>query len=311
MLSRTASSLYWMGRYMERAEFTAQLVEATLRLDTLSPRPAGADAWASALNVASADLGFQATGDTLSALTVSRYLTLARENPSSIRSCIDAARTNARAVRTALTREAWLAINRAWMGLRDRSSPGGAQATLSLVEEVKAEARGFEGALHRMLRNESNFFIALGTAVERSDNTARLLDVKYHLLLPEGERVGGAVDRDQWTAILQTVSAVTAYRWLYREGLKPWLVAELLVLRAELPRSLVASNEQIVALLNRISQRTGRQGEADRLARLGLSRLRHANADGVFQTGLHEFLQDHISRNAELDRAIAQQFRFA
>ncbi|MFW2829705.1 alpha-E domain-containing protein [Sphingomonas sp. ID0503] len=311
MLSRTASSLYWMGRYMERAEFTAQLVEATLRLDALSPRPAGAEAWASALHVASSDLGFQATGDPLSPLSVNRYLTLARENPSSIRSCIEAARTNARAVRTALTREAWLAINRAWMGLRDRSSPGGAQATLALVEDVKAEARGFEGALHRMLRNEANYFISLGQAIERSDNTARLLDVKYHLLLPEGEQVGGTVDRDQWTAILQTVSAVTAYRWLYREGLQPWLVAELLILRPEMPRSLVASAEHIVSLLNRLSQRLGRQGEADRLAKARHTRLRQATTDGVFQSGLHEFLQAHVARNAELDAAIVQQFRFS
>ena len=310
MLSRTAASLYWLGRYMERAEFTAQLVEATLRLDALSPRPAGPNAWHSSLIVASAEPGFAATGETLTPASVARFLTLSRDNPSSIRSCIERARSNARAVRTALTREAWLTVNRAWMSLRDRATPGGAQTTLALVEEVKAEARGFEGALHRMLRNESNFFVSLGAAIERADNTARLLDVKYHLLLPEGERVGGPVDRDQWTTILGCVSAVTAYRWLYRDGLQPWLVAELLVLRPELPRSLTASVEQIVGLLTRIGQRIGRQGEADRLARQCQSKLRHMTIDTLFQGGLHEYLTGFIDKNNALDAAIAQQFRF-
>jgi len=311
MLSRTASSLYWLGRYVERAEFTAQLLEATIRLDALSPRPAGSAAWESALKVASVDVLFGNTGEAITPLNVSRYLTLARENPSSIRSCLDAARTNARAVRTALSREAWAAINRAWMELRDRASPGGAQATLNLAEEIKAGSRGFEGALHRMLRNESNWFIRLGSAVERAENTARLLDVKYHLLLPPGEEVGGAVDRDQWTTILQTVSAVTAYRWLYREGLKPWHVAELLVLRTELPRSLAASTEELVNLLNALGKRIGKQGEADRLARNRQGKLRQMSIDALFQGGLHEYLSGFIGENARLDQAIANQFRFA
>ncbi len=171
--------------------------------------------------VASAEVGFAETGETLSPSSVARYLTLADENESSIRNCLRNARTNARAVRTALSREAWETVNRAWTGVRDRSSPGGTQATLHLIDQVKAEARGFEGALHRMLRNEASWFIRLGAAIERADNSARLLDVKYHLLLPEGAEVGGAIDRDQWTTILHTVSAVTAYRWLYREGLQP------------------------------------------------------------------------------------------
>jgi len=311
MLSRTALNLYWMGRYVERAEFTARLLEATIRLDSLAPHPAGAAAWTSALAVATADHGFAQTGDSISPLNVSRYLALEQGNPSSIRCCLDTARTNARAVRTALSREAWEAINRAWMNIRGRTSPGGAQATLNLVDQVKAEARGFEGALHRMLHNEPSWFIRLGAAIERADNSARLLDVKYHLLLPEGAEVGGAIDRDQWTTILHTVSAVTAYRWLYREGLKPWLVAELLILRSELPRSLAASVEEIVTLLTSLSKRSGKQGEADRLARHRLSALRQTNIEQIVQGGLHEYLQTFVADNVKLDQAIAQQFRFA
>lgn len=310
MLSRTAASLYWIGRYVERAEFTAQLVEATLRLDQLAANPAGNEAWASALAVASADSSFAAGEDMTSPRAVARYLLLAPGNPSSIRSCIEAARTNARAVRTALSREAWISINRAWMALQGRKRLDDTTTVLALIEEVKADARGFEGALNRMLRNEARFFIALGAAIERADGTARLLDVKYHLLLPAGERVGGAIDRDQWTSILRTVSAVTAYRWLYREGLKPWLVAELLVLRDELPRSLIASMKQAVEQLTRIGQRTGSQGEADRLARRQRNEMQQIDAEMLIQGGLHEYLQQFVGQLAVLDRAIAQQFRF-
>jgi uncharacterized alpha-E superfamily protein len=311
MLSRTASSLYWLGRYVERAEFTANLVEATLRLDALAVRPAGIEAWSSALAVAGASGAFTATGAREEPAEISCYLLLSSDNPSSIRSCIDAARRNARAVRTALSREAWLSINRLWIELGARECDHQAHSILAYVEEIKANACGFEGALHRMLRSEAQFFIALGAAVERANGTARLLDVKYHLLLPKGERVGGAVDRDQWTGILHAVSAATAYRWLYKEGRAPWHVAELLVLRGELPRSLTASIQQVVALLTNISQRTGQQGEADRLARRQLGLLRGTTASCLIHDGLHEYLLRFLSDLVSLDQAIAHQFRFA
>jgi len=310
MLSRTAASLYWLGRYVERAEFTAQLVEATLRLDQLAARPAGSDAWTSALAVAGSAAGFAATGQPIEPAAVAHHLLLSTTNPGSIRACVDAARHNARAVRTALSREAWISINRAWIDVREHRSLDDSQAILALVEDVKSDARAFEGALNRMLQNEARALIALGTAVERANGTARLLDVKYHLLLPEGEPVGGVVDRDQWTGILRTVSAVTAYRWLYRDGLKPWLVAEFLILRDELPRSLMNSVERIVTLLNRIGQRTGRQGEADRLARRCRQKMRGTSSEALFQGGLHEYLGRFIADIGALDRAISQQFRF-
>jgi uncharacterized alpha-E superfamily protein len=310
MLSRTAASLYWLGRYIERAEFTGRLIEATMRLDLLSARPAGDGAWESALAVVVAEDGFWFTGEPVTPEAVTRHLALSSANSSSIRSCLDAARNNAKSVRTALTREAWESINRAWLSVRDCQASGGAKAALSMVERLKAEVRGFEGALHRMLRNEASFFVRLGAAIERADNTARLIEVKYHLLLPEGEKVGGPIDRDQWTTILHTVSAVTAYRWLYREGLKPGHVVDLLVLRTEMPRSIAASSDEVVQLLNSIARRTGRQGEADRLARVRQLMLGRSTVNGIIGSGLHEFLRGFIVENARLDQAISQQFRF-
>ncbi|HEX8415778.1 MAG TPA: alpha-E domain-containing protein [Sphingomicrobium sp.] len=312
MLSRTAANLYWIGRYMERAEFTTRLIDATLRLSSLSyGANAATAAWESALAVVGrgpAPGEKPAPGAT--AFNVCRTLALDENDPNSIRACFAKARDNARSARNVITAEVWEAINLAWLDVRDRTSPGGVQTTLNMVHSLKASSRGFDGALVRMLRHESFWFMRLGSAIERGDNTARLLDVKYYLLLPETEKVGGALDRDQWTAILQTVSARNAYRLLYQEGLKPWLVADMLLFRDELPRSVIGASAEVVDLLAALGARTGRQGEADRQARLRHSQLMETDIDKVFSNGLHEFLKHYIAENNQVDAAISQQFRF-
>ena len=160
------------------------------------------------------------------------------------------------------------------------------------------------------LRNQVALLIRLGQAVERADNTARLLDVKYHILLPEGESVGGVVDRDQWTTILQTVSAVTAYRWLYSDGLTPASVIDLLLSRTEMPRSLAAASEEVVDVLGLLARNTGRHGEADRMARARVARIGRTRTGEVIVSGLHQHLQAFIAENAQLHAAIGRQFTF-
>ena len=310
LLSRTASSLYWLGRYIERADFMVRIIEATVRLDVLSSRPAGEVAWSSALTVTETDADFAKSGAALTQNQVVKFLTLDTSHPGSVVRCLSRARDNARAVRTALSREAWTAINRAWLVFENRAGVGGTAATLNLVEAVKNETRGFEGAVHRMLRNQATWFVRLGQAIERADNTARLLDVKYHILLPEGERVGGVVDRDQWTTILQTVSAVTAYRWLYSDGLRSANVIDLLITRPEMPRSLAASVEEVVDILGDLAKRTGSHGEADRMARMRAARTGRTRSSEVIASGLHQYLQAFIAENAQLHGAIGRQFRF-
>ena len=307
MLSRTASSLYWLGRYVERADFIARLVEATVRLDNLSTRPAGEAAWRSALAVTDAEEAFAETDGRES---VARFLLTDRSHPGSIASCLGMARNNAKAVRTALTRDAWTAINRAWLLFERRGQVADAADALVLAEEVKDAARGFEGAIGRMLRNQTTWFLKLGHAVERADDTARLLDVKYHILLPAGEPVGGVVDRDQWTTILHTVSAVTAYRWLYSDGLKPANVIDLLLARPEMPRSLAASVEEVVELLGLLARRTGAHGEADRMARARSMRVARTRTGDVIVAGLHEHLEAFIRENDQIHAAVGRQFRF-
>jgi uncharacterized alpha-E superfamily protein len=310
MLSRTASSLYWLGRYVERADFVARLVEATARLDTLSSRPAGEAAWQSALAVTDNEAAFAATGAQAGQTEVACFLTVDSANPGSVVRCLEMARMNAKAVRTALSREAWTAINRAWLSFAHRPEQCVLADTLHMAEAVQNECRGFEGAVHRMLRNQATGFIRLGSAVERADNTARLVDVKYHLLLPEGEVVGGVLDRDQWTTILQTVSAVTAYRWLYSEGLTIANVVDLLLARVEMPRSLAASAEEVVEVLGQLAKHTGRHGEADRMARLRASRVARTRSGEVIVAGLHQYLEAFIEENDQLHGAIGRQFTF-
>jgi uncharacterized alpha-E superfamily protein len=159
-----------------------------------------------------------------------------------------------------------------------------------------------------MLRNDAYWFSRLGLFIERADNTARILDVKYHLLLPAIEQVGGPLDYFQWTAILRSVSALTAYHWVYRENVKPWLVADLLMLKDEMPRSLASCYENLVQNLDRIAHAYGRQGSAQRQARAVRARLQNSRIEAIFQTGLHEFIDAFVEDNNQLGTAIAQQY---
>jgi uncharacterized alpha-E superfamily protein len=159
-----------------------------------------------------------------------------------------------------------------------------------------------------MLRNDAYWFSRLGLFIERADNTARILDVKYHLLLPAIEQVGGPLDYFQWTSILRSVSALTAYHWVYRESVKPWLVADLLMLKDEMPRSLASCYENLVQNLDRIARAYGRQGNAQRQARVVRARLQNSRIEEIFQTGLHEFIDAFVEDNNQLGTAIAQQY---
>jgi uncharacterized alpha-E superfamily protein len=159
-----------------------------------------------------------------------------------------------------------------------------------------------------MLRNDAYWFSRLGLYVERADNTARILDVKYHLLLPAQEHVGGPLDYFQWAAILRSVSALTAYHWVYRENLKPWLIADLLILKDQMPRSLASCYDNLVRFLDSIGHAYGRQGPAQRQARAMNARLEHSRMTEIFQHGLHEFITEFIVDNNELDAAVTKQY---
>lgn len=169
----------------------------------------------------------------------------------------------------------------------------------------------FDGATHRtQLREATYWFMRLGAAIERADNTARLLDVKYHVLLPQSEPVGGGLDYFQWTTVLRTVSALTAYRWVYKESVKPWLVADLLIFNRAMPLSLMACLEDVVWLLDQLAVSRRRRGPANRIASASLRKLAEHDAETLFQSGLHAFLTEFISENNALGTAIAEQYLF-
>jgi uncharacterized alpha-E superfamily protein len=311
MLSRTADSLYWVSRYTERADFVARILDATMRFASLPTSYGGErNEWEGAVASAGNLEEFRRHYDVANESTVRDFLAFSPHNPSSIRNCIEIARDNARAVRTALTIEMWDAINSAWLELRGKQSADMTQEEFArFVEWVKGVALAFDGSAYRtMLRNDAFWFTRLGLAIERADNTARILDVKYHTLLPASERVGGSLDYFQWTTILREVSAVTAYHWVYRESVKPWLVADLLILNKQLPRSLANCYEILVRHLDLIADAYGRRGPSQRYASNTLARLSATGIEAVFEKGLHEFITEFITDNNRLGSAIAEQY---
>jgi uncharacterized alpha-E superfamily protein len=311
MLSRTADSLYWMSRYMERADFVARILDATLRFASLPTSYGGErNEWESAVAVAGDSTEFKRLYDVANENTVRDFLAFSPNNPSSLRSCIETARENARSVRTALTTETWDAINGGWLELgKVRSEDMTREQFARFVDWVKGVILAVDGSAYRtMLRNDAYWFTRLGGAIERADNTARILDVKYHVLLPETERIGGSLDYFQWTTILREVSALTAYHWVYRESVKPWLVADLLILNPQMPRSLANCYEILVRHLDLIAEAYGRRGPSQRQASNLRARLSSTRIENVFQQGLHEFVTDFIGENNRLGSAIADQY---
>jgi uncharacterized alpha-E superfamily protein len=311
VLSRTADNLYWLSRYTERADFVARILDATLRLAVLPSSYGGErNEWEGAVSVAGDVHEFKRLYDVADEYTVRDFLAFSPNNPSSIRSCIETARENARAVRTALTVEMWDSINGAWLELQRMRTQGMTHDEfVAFVEWVKGVSLAFDGSAYRtMLRNDAFWFTRLGLAIERADNTARILDVKYHVLLPRTETVGGSLDYFQWTTILREVSALTAYHWVYRESVKPWLVADLLILNQQLPRSLANCYEILVRHLDLIGEDYGRRGPSQRYASNTLARLRSTRIESVFTKGLHEFIEEFIVENNRLGSAIAEQY---
>jgi uncharacterized alpha-E superfamily protein len=311
MLSRTADNLFWLSRYVERAEFIAHILDATQRLTNLPLTYLGTgNEWESAVATAGCAKAFFKIYDEANEENVTDFLAFSTANQTSIRGCFELARANARAVRTALTVEMWDAINGTWLELKRYGNGATTREEFSrFLRWVQESSLHYDGSAYRtMLRNDAYWFSRLGVYMERADNTARILDVKYHLLLQNNERVGGPLDYFQWAAILRSVSALTAYHWVYRDSLKPWLIADLLILKDEMPRSLASCYEAIVRNLDAIAEAYGRQGPAQRQARAIRTRLQNSGMEEIFQRGLHEFIGEFITENNRLGTAITEQF---
>jgi uncharacterized alpha-E superfamily protein len=305
MLSRTAESLFWMARYTERAANVARSLGVAGRMASMSAALEAESAeWKGILIASGGEAGFLEKYSTVTQDAVVDWLVRDRDNPSSIFSCIAAARNNARTVRTALTVDMWGAISDTWNTLRRMpAAETSGEALIGFLEWVRERVLLSNGAAtDTMLRDEAWRFVQLGTFLERADNSARLLDVRHAMLASNA-----TTEYAQWQAVLASVSATRAYQWVYRDGLDPKRIAELIILRPELPRSLVACYARVHELLEALAAgQGGRRGPCHSLAAETLALLTGGSIEAIMAEGLHEFLTRMIERSAELGNAIQE-----
>jgi len=313
MLCRTANELYWMARHIERAENTARLLDVTYRMSLLpyeavEPGLAWAEPWAVPLITSGLATAFYQRFPQLSAENVLRFMVLDAANVSSIYCCMRAARESARSVRGAITSEMYEDLNSSWLEMRRQDYDGiQSKGVSEFLDWVKMRSHLFRGVTFgTMLRDEAYHFIRLGTHLERADNTARILDVKYHTLLPSATDVGGAVDYYQWGALLRSLSGFESYRKIYSDVITPRRVAELLVLREDMPRSLHACLNLIHETLEVLCDESSR--EIERASGELHARLHYGKTDDIIKLGLHEYLMEFLDRISALGDEINRTF---
>ncbi len=310
VLSRTAADLFWMARYLERAEAMARLVEMGRRMAMLPNSAEGhRDEWLSVVAAAGSAAHFE--GQEVDARTAVLGLVADRANPSSIVSCIDRARQNARSVRTALTTQAWETLNETWLRLGDLTEDRVLRELPQTLDWVKGRCAQFRGSAEAtVLRDDRYDFTRLGLFIERADMTLRLLDVKHFVLLPETEVVGGGRDRHQWTSVLMATSALRAYHWVYRGDYSPRRIADFLILNPACPRSVAYCYDELVAVLDRLARGYGARQDCHRVAGETVALLSDLDIADIFDEGLHEFLTGTIARNNRLSALIGEAYHF-
>ena len=318
MLSRTADHLFWMARYMERAENTARMLDVNYQTSLL---PQSADmaeqGWRGLLSISELTSSFSKKYREVTARNVMDFMVHNESNPSSIVSCVRAARENARAVRGALTTEVWETQNQTWLEfmrlLKGEMGETFERDPSTLFEWVKFRSHLSRGVtVGTMLQDEALHFLRIGTFLERADNTARLLDVKFQALAggdyfgPGAAKEGMEIDFYHWSAILRSVSAFEIYRKVYRNVIHPEKVAELLILRPDMPRSLAACLNELVANLELVANQQSRE-TVRRAGRLR-SDLQFSRIDEILATGLHAFLTEFLDRVNDIGVGISHDF---
>jgi uncharacterized alpha-E superfamily protein len=313
MLGRTAQNLFWLSRYVERAENMARLLEVGYKMSLTSRREGGeAEHLVSMMQAAEVDEAFEATGHIADVDAVAHFMVFDEENPSSVKSCLMAARTNARSVRTAITSDMWQSLNVAWLEfsqIKPRDVRGA--KLLELLQWVRQRSHEFRGALlGTILRNDGYAFSQAGNFVERADNTARILDMKYFVLLPRADLVGGDLDIQQWTLILRAASAHRSYRHVYHDRYKARNIADFLILRPEMPRSLVFCARMLNQTLESLADIYGRRLECHDVVKDLCAMVENTTMDEVFAKGLHEFLTEFVARNNRVTECLSESYNF-
>ncbi len=315
MLSRVADSLYWLARYIERAENNARILDVNLQV-TLDDVNSGEDGdkcdWEPILATLEDQKLFHSLYAVTNSETVCEFVTFAKENPNSIRSCVAGARENARTVREYISSEMWERINGLYLWLTSADARQiFASSAIDFFRHVVDYSHQFYGTTAATLTHGEGWnFLQIGKYLERADSTSRILDLKYHILLPRGEKVGGTVDTVQWQAVLKSCSAFEAYRKLYTGQVTPWTVAEFILLHDSFPRSIHFCAESLDAALHRISgcERAHFCNEAERLSGRLCSDLNYAKMSDIFNAGLHEYLDGIQFRLIEISAAMLKEY---
>jgi uncharacterized alpha-E superfamily protein len=311
MLGKTAGGLFWMFRNLERTENNARLLDAGFRI-ALTRTATASGEWKSVLTTAGMLADYEMRHSEYTSAKVIDFMLRDPANPSSVICTMQFARDNARLVRTALTREVWESTNEAWMVLnavlakpvREQDLPD----ALASIRQQSALVRG--ATLGTLLRNDGFNFTRLGTFLERADNTARILDVKYYLLLPSGAKIGSSLDNVQWETILRSVSAERSYRWLNGADISPLHVAEFLILHEQMPRSLIFCAKKIADNLGYLQRDYGDEHEAGKMAKSLYSDLQQRSIEDIFEHGLHEFIEQFIAQTSALALQVERDYRF-
>ena len=313
MLGKTAGGLFWMSRYLERSKNIARLIDAGFRISLTQSHSANTE-WASVIATTGVKDTYESVhSDNYDGMNVIDFLLRDYSNPSSVISVMRNARNNARLSRTALTRDVWEAVNESWMMISHRLKTPIAHKDLpDVLGLIRRQSALVQGTLHgTMLRNDIYDFVRLGTFVERADNTARILDVKYYILLPSVQDVGSPLDNQQWETILRSVSAEQSYRWHHRDEITAKGIAHFLIWDDSLPQSLAFSVKELVAILGYLDSTYEKVSPSSHIASKFLQDLNSQNVDTIFESGLHEFIAMFLNRNNELAATIERDFRFS
>ncbi|MEL6540620.1 MAG: alpha-E domain-containing protein [Pseudomonadota bacterium] len=312
MLGRTANSLFWMFRYLERSENTARLLDAALRMAITRDVATAKEEWRSVVSTLGIRQLYQESNDTFEGHAAWNFVLRDKANPASVREMFGAVRSNARVARTNISSEVWTAVNESYLKLDPLlSRPVSQSAVGDVVQMIRRAGTRVHGALDgSMLRNEGFHFARAGTYIERAESTARILDMKYFLLLPSLGHVGSSLDTGQWDQVLRSVAGASAYGWLNAGHVDARGIVEFLVLDDRFPRSLAFCRSALRDNLAALARMHGDRGSCHELMAEADMRLSNITVEDIFDQGLHEFLIEFMSRNAAIADAIAEDYRF-
>ena len=312
MLGRTANNIFWMFRYLERAENTARLLEAGHRIAMTRGGDAAHEEWKSVVSTLGLTSAYRMAHAEYTGAQVCDFVLRGRSNPESVLAMFEGARTNARLCRSSITGEVWEAINEGWMSLRELLARQVKESNLgTALAAIRRESSLARGATHgSMIRDEVYSFARAGTFIERADNTARILDMKYYVLLPSISYVGTALDTGQWEHVLRSLSGERAYRWLNAGRMDSRSIANFVILDARFPRSLAFCYAALRENLGALARLHGHEGEANTRIRDAHQDLTGKDVEAIFDQGLHEFLLEFIASNQGVSDAIAREYRF-